>query len=152
MSGRRNPFDEIEELFERMSRNFDDMSRQFQQEGAPALGGGTASGMSLDVADSDGEYVVTADLPGYGKDDIDVTVEGRRLSIHAERDQETETGEPDQDRYIRRERRHERLSRTVTLPGEVAEGEASATHQNGVLTITLPKREAESSGNRIDVE
>lgn len=145
MSGRGNPFDEIEELFDRMSRNFNDMGRQFQGGGVGSMGG-----MNVDVAEQDDEYVVTADLPGFEKDEIDVTVDGRRLTIHAERGRQTESNEA--DRYLRQERHHEQMSRTVTLPGEIAEDRTSATHQNGVLTVTLPKRQSESTGNRIDVE
>lgn len=148
MSGRRNPFDEIEELFDRMSRNFNDMGQQFQG-GATSSAGG-ASGMNVDVAERDDEYVVTADLPGYENDEIDVTVEGRRLTIRTDRSRQTESNES--DRYLRQERHREQMSRTVTLPGEIAEDRTSATHRNGVLTVTLPKRQSGATGSQIDIE
>jgi HSP20 family protein len=137
----RNPFEEIERMFDRMSREFAGAGREFDR---PALAGG---GVSVDVADRDGEVVVTADLPGYEKADIDLTVDGDRLTLAAERTRTTDEEEGD---YVRRERRHAQVRRTVRLPEAVLEDEATATYTNGVLTVTLPKRSG--GGDRIEIE
>jgi HSP20 family protein len=90
---------------------------------------------------------VTADLPGFEKEDIEVTLADRTLRIEAEHDAEVST----EGEYVRRERRHESASRSVRLPEAVAEEGIEATHSNGVLTVTLPKRDAEG-GTRIDID
>ncbi len=142
---RSNPFEEIERMFERMSRQFDDMGRQWE--------GGVmqTGGVNVDVADHDDEIVVTADLPGFEKEDIDVSLSERTLTIRAdhEMEDESETGE-----FIRRERRSASASRTIRLPEDVDEDGASATYKNGVLTVALPKLHADEgeTSHRIDVD
>jgi HSP20 family protein len=158
MAGRRNPFEEIEEMMNRMSRQFEESmgGSELRQ-----LTGGRG-GAAVDVADHGDELVVTADLPGYETEDIDLTLRGDELRIDAEREQEREesvggeagggeTGDGG-GRYIRKERRHQSVSRAVTLPDEVDEDEVSAEYRNGVLTVTLPKTHAdEGDSHRIDI-
>ena len=132
---RRNPFDEIAELFEHMG-----------QSDRSGLGGG--GGVSVDVRETDAELVVTADLPGYDREDIDVAVKDRTLTIEAERSEErSDEGE----HYHRQERSHRRVSRSVRLPAEIDEAGADAAYRNGVLTVTLPKRDADDDSHTIDI-
>jgi len=133
---RDNPFESIEEFIDRMEREF----------GADPFRRSRA--IDVDVRDGDGEFVVTADLPGYDKDDIEVTLAGRTLRIETEREEDTEfeAGE-----YIRNERRHESVSRSVRLPEPVADDGVSASFSNGVLTVTLEKQDA-SDGTQIDID
>ena len=136
---RSNPFDEIEQFFGRTPFAGDRMW------------GRDLRGADVDVADYDDEFVVMADLPGYEREDIDVRAVDGRLTISAERDT---VGEETDRRYLRRERRHESVSRTIDLPAAVVAAEASAAYANGVLTVTLPKEQhaADDGGHRIDVE
>ena len=129
-----DPFDEIERLFDRMSREFgvEDLARS----------------VPVDVEDRDATFVVTADLPGFGTDDVDLTLSNRTLRIAAEREEESEAGDAD---YLRRERHRTSVSRSVRLPEAVEEDGITATYKHGVLTVTLPKREGEG-GQRIEVE
>ena len=129
------------------------MSRQFEGMGGSDLGEltGGDGGTAVDVADRGDELVVTADLPGFRTDDVEVTVQGEQLRISAERDEEREESDED-GHYIRKERRHESVSRSVTIPEEVDESNATAEFQNGVLTVTLPKKQAgEGDSHRIDI-
>jgi HSP20 family protein len=134
---RTNPFDEIEQFLGRTS-----------------FGGDRAWGRDLrttdiDVAEYDDEFVVMADLPGYDREQIDVRATDGRLTITAERDAEHEDADR---RYLRRERRHESITRSVDLPAAVVDEEANATYRHGVLTVTLPKvAEEADGGHRIDV-
>lgn len=130
-----NPFDEIEQLLDRMSSEL----------GAEGLGG--AGSVAIDVEDRGDEFVVTADVPGFSKEDIEVTLADRSLRIEADRETEAEVGDAD---YLRRERHRTSASRSVRLPAAVEEEEITATYKNGVLTVTLPKREG--GGQRIEVE
>ncbi len=132
------------------------MSRQFEE----SMGGsdlselaGQRGGTSVDVAERDDEFVVTADLPGYEKDDIDVTLRGDQLRIDAEREQASEEGdESEEGRYLRKERRHQSVSRSIDLPEDVDDEGVSARFQNGVLTVTLPKVSAGDEDSRqIDI-
>ena len=131
-----NPFESIEEFIERMDQEF----------GAAPFG--ATESVAVDVRDGDGEFVVTADLPGYEKEDIEVTISDRTLHIEADHETHTETEEGE---YIRRERRHESASRSVPLPEPISEEGVSATFGNGVLTVTLGKQGADG-GTQIDIE
>lgn len=144
MTGRSNPFHELEELIERMNRQFGQFSGGFESE---AL---MATDVSADVADQGDQLVVTVDLPGYSQDDIDLRVDRKKLTISAEyvSDEEDETAQ-----YHRQERRRESVRRQIPLPEEIKAQEASASYNNGVLTVTLPKLEPqESGGYQIDVK
>ena len=145
MARRRNPFDDIDEFFERLSRQFEGQ-QGFDQD---MFGMGGANRMNIDLADTDEEFVVTADAPGFEKAEIDVRVTGRQLTIEAERDERSEAGD---ETYLRSERRSESLRRTVQLPEAVNEEDVSATYKNRVLTITLPKRDPETGGKSISIE
>lgn len=148
MSIRRNPFRELERMFEQMSRQFEEASGQWEDRPFD-FGFTSGESMSVDVADRGETFEVTADLPGFSKDDISVTVKDTRLTIAAE--SETEAEESDED-YLRRERSRRSMSRSVTLPDPVDESAVAATYRNGVLTVTLPKREAVDTGTHIEVE
>jgi HSP20 family protein len=143
---RRNPFDEIERMFERMNQQFSDLNERGQ---LPTTGGAGQS-VSIDVAEQDDAYVVTADLPGYGKDDIDLSISERTLRISAEH--ESSSDDTDEETYLRRERRRQSVSRAITLPEEIEENESGAAYNNGVLTVTLPKRDRSNESRRIDID
>lgn len=131
MPNRRDPFEEIEELFEQLNSGFAEMSGEFE-----SVGGGDP--IHVDVADAGDEIVVVADVPGFEAENIDVSVTDRQLRISAERSTETEQ-EDEETHYYRRERSQHAVSRTVSLPTDVDEHEASANYENGVLTVELPK-------------
>ena len=141
--GKRNPFEELEQLFDRMNR-------QFEQSGDAEGGMWGMNRMSIDVEDRDDELIVTADLPGFEKEDLEVKLSEDVLKIEADREEQTEqTG--DEGEYIRQERRQRSMSRSVRLPEPVNEDEVDARYKNGVLTITLPKRHADSESRSIDI-
>lgn len=141
MAPRRDPFEDIEELLDRLNAGFGDLGRGFETE----FGRGD---ILVDVADVDDRIVVTADVPGFEKEDIEVTVTGRKLTVAATAGEDRETDDAD---YYRRERRQRRVSRTVSLPVDVDESEATATYENGVLTVDLPKASTDDGGTDIDV-
>ena len=124
---------------------FDRMSSQFEPLEGGALQGGS---VAVDVEDAGDEFVVTADLPGYDREDIDVQLAGERLTLSADH---TETREAGEGRYVRRERRQQSVSRSVRLPEPVDESGTDATYTNGVLTVTLPKAEVGDDGHDIPI-
>ncbi|WP_254768018.1 Hsp20/alpha crystallin family protein [Salinilacihabitans rarus] len=152
MSGRPNPFQGLEELFERMSRQFENAARvwdtnaggegQFEM----SLGGSTTG---LDLADRGDEFVVTVDVPGYETEDLDVRLSGDRLHVSGEREHAVDESD---ETFIRRERRSQSFSRQVSLPEPVDPDGVSASVNNGVLSVTLEKREPSEAGRSIDIE
>ena len=97
----------------------------------------------MDVIDKNDRFEVLVDLPGVKKEDIQVTIEGPRVAITAETKSEKE--EKEGDRVLHSERYAASYARTFELPAEVTEDGAEAAFENGVLTLTLPKRAAVSS-------
>lgn len=142
---RRNPFDDIEEFFEQLSRQFEGQSG-FDRS---PLGMGGQNRMSIDLADRNGEFVVTADVPGFEKDDLNVQVADNTLHVEAESTSRTDESD---ETYLRSERHSQSMRRSVRLPEPVEETDVSATYRNGVLTVTLPKREPGTGGKSIEIE
>jgi len=94
--------------------------------------------IKMDVKEVDGEYRIDAEIPGVKKDDIHVTIEGKRVSISAEVKQEKEVKEG--ERIIRCERSYGMTSRSFNLAEEVDQSKVQAKYNNGILELTLPKK------------
>lgn len=93
------------------------------------------SALAVDVSERDGKLVVSASLPGFKNDEIDVQVHGGVLTVKGERKQESEEKT---EKFYRRERSWGSVSRSVTLPAKVDETAVDAELKNGVLTVSLP--------------
>lgn len=93
---------------------------------------------ALDVTESDTAYTLSFDLPGLNKEQLKVTVQGRRVSIETATAAAKEAKEG--ERVIYRERSAAQYARTVSLPAEVDQSTSTAKFENGVLTLTLAKR------------
>ena len=93
---------------------------------------------ALDVAETDAGFTVKLEMPGVAKDEIKVSVEGRKVSLQAQSQRSDEN--KDGERVLYRERTATRYARTFTLPVEVDQAESGAKLEDGVLTLTLPKR------------
>jgi HSP20 family protein len=144
MSEKSNPFKELDELIERMNREFSELSRSF--EGSS----GILAEISVDIADTGEDLVVTADLPGCTENDIDLRTDRNSVTIGANADRETVEEDV---HYHRRERHHGSVSRRIPLPEEVDAEAAMASCTNGVLTVKLPKRDVDAvGGHEIDVQ
>lgn len=96
--------------------------------------------MKVDVAEKNGAYTVTAELPGVKKDDIRVTIDGAQVTLAAEVKREKEVTQD--ERVLHTERSFGKVSRSFTLPQEVDEAKAEAKFRDGVLELTLPKKAA----------
>lgn len=125
-----------------LSRLFDDTFERFF---SPVAGNdGVASrSPALDVAETERGYTVKIEVPGVAKEDVKVSIEGRQITVQAQsqRNEEKKDGE----RVVYRERSVSSYARTFTLPVEVDQAESGAKLENGVLTLTLPKRGARSA-------
>ena len=101
----------------------------------------------LDVVERDDAFVVKAALPGVKPEDVEVVVQGERLTIRAQSQAEEERHG---DNWLLREQRYGNLQRSVTLPSAVRSDQAEARVENGVLTLRLPKAQ-EARPHRITV-
>jgi HSP20 family protein len=125
------------ELARSFDRLFDDsFDRFFAPATTPAAD--APHSPALDITETDRVYTVKLDLPGVTKEDVQVDIDGRRISVQA-KTQRTEE-KKDGDRVVYRERAMTSFARTFTLPIEVDQVESGAKLDNGVLTLTLPKR------------
>ena len=94
----------------------------------------------VDVTESDKAYSVVAEIPGAKKEDIDVTVDRGTVMISAKVERTSE--EKEGERIIRSERYSGTMQRMFTLDAAVDENKVDATYENGLLRVTLPKKEA----------
>ena len=97
---------------------------------------------ALDIAESDNEITVKAEVPGCKVEDIDISVHGNTLTISGEKKAEEEKKEKG---YYHLERSYGSFRREVSLPGDVDPEKVEASCKNGVLTVTLPKSEKEKA-------
>ncbi len=99
--------------------------------------------MRVDVREEEARYIVEADLPGFTKDDLDITIENEVLTLAAEKSEEKENQEViSNESYHVRERRSGKVTRMLTLPQDVDSSSISASLKHGVLTVILNKAES----------
>ncbi|WP_128226397.1 Hsp20/alpha crystallin family protein [Halobacteriaceae archaeon SHR40] len=148
MSKRPNPFNELEQLFEQMQQNFQEAAEMWRPESARTNLPGAGS-VQIDLEETEDTLVLTADLPGFTREDIDLSVKDRMLRLDATHEEESE--EEREGEYLRRERQRASVSRSITLPETVDTDAVSATYQNGVLTVEMDKREPETEETEIEI-
>lgn len=95
------------------------------------------NGFKVDLRETESEYIVEADLPGVKKGDITLRYENNYLTIVAKRDETQETKE---ENYVRRERHYGQFQRSIYVDN-VMNDKVDAKFNDGVLTVTLPKRD-----------
>jgi len=118
--------------------------RPLHGEGVPS-----PSQIKVDVKETDGGYTVHAEVPGVPKEDIQVSIEGNVVSLRAEvrqHDQKTEG-----EKVLRSERYFGSVARSFQLPVDVDATQAKAKYDNGVLTLTLPKKQG-GSAQRLSID
>ena len=140
-------------MFNLVPFRFDEFDRDFwpdffRDADGRDLWTGRLAGFKTDIVDDGKEFRIEAELPGFGKDDIKVELNENRLTISAQKDEETENRE---GRYLRKERRTGQVMRSFILDN-VKQDEIKAEFKDGVLKLSLPKQEAETPQvRRIDI-
>ncbi len=94
---------------------------------------------TVDFSEKDGNYYLTAELPGISKEDISITVEEGCVTVSGKKE---ENNEEKGSNYYLKETRYGSFSRSFRLPGKVEEGKVDATYKDGVLTVVLPHEDA----------
>lgn len=141
----------IDDQFGRLVEHmFEDMLSPFSH--ATALAPWSSEGAAsprMNITENDKAFEVQAELPGVNKDDVKVAIEHQRVTIEAEIKREQEQREGENVLYT--ERSASKYMRSFVLPVEVDEGSAQARMENGVLTLTLPKKQG-SAATRIAIQ
>jgi HSP20 family protein len=141
---RYDPFRDLRTLQEEVNRLFStNLTPGFGEEG---IGRG-AWNPSVDIYENKDHIVLEAELPGMNREDFELTVENNVITLRGERrfEKKDET-----DNYHRVERSYGSFTRSFTLPQSVSAEGATAEYRNGVLRVTLAKRE-DTKARRIEV-
>jgi HSP20 family protein len=142
---RYDPFRDLRNLQEEVNRLFTgNVGRSFEDEGI-ARG---AWNPSVDIYENKDQLVLEAELPGMKREDFELSVENNVITLRGERHFEKRD---EADNYHRVERAYGSFTRSFTLPNTITGEGASADYRNGVLRVTLPKRE-ETKARRIEVK
>src|SRR5947209_4523308 len=140
---RYDPFRDLRALQDEVNRLFTGNMARFDDEG---IARGSWS-PSVDIYENKDQIVLEAELPGMSREDFDLSVENNVITLRGERHFEKKE---DTDNYHRVERAYGSFLRSFTLPNTVTAEGANADYRNGVLRVTLPKRE-ETKARRIEV-
>jgi HSP20 family protein len=142
---RWNPLGEMQV---EMQRLHDEMNRLFGRYGNGLRGNGRNMYPPLNLWEDEGNYYVEAELPGFKMDDLEIYVtQENQLSIKGQR----QRPEVEKATWHRQERGYGSFARLLELPGSVDNERVTAEFSSGVLTVTLPKREA-AKARRIEVK
>lgn len=141
---RYDPFRDLRSLQDEVNRLFStNLSRAFGEEGI-ARG---AWNPSVDIYENKDQIVLEAELPGMKREDFDLSIENNVITLRGERRFEKKD---ESDNYHRVERSYGSFARSFTLPQTVQAEQVAAEYRNGVLRVTIPKRE-EVKARRIEV-
>jgi HSP20 family protein len=145
MSQHWNPLQDLLVLQDRMNRLFEDATQRRTRDDSDSDGFERADWTpDADVYEAEGSYVIAMDVPGISREGLEIEVDENRLVVKGTREIE-ETKQP------RTERPHGRFVRTFTVPGSVDQSQIAAAYKDGVLQITLPKRN-EPKAQRVEIK
>jgi HSP20 family protein len=132
---RWDPFRDVVTLRERMNRMFEDVfsGRTDDKELTP-----TSWAPAVDIYETENELVLSAEIPGLSEKEVEIKVEDNTLTLKGERRFEKETKE---ENYHRIERSYGSFYRAFTLPNSIDPDKIQAEHENGVLRVSMPKRQ-----------
>ena len=135
---RWNPGTELANLHGQMDRLFEDFF-------GPSTSGGNRGGgqrplqtyyLPLDIKEVENGYEITTPVPGFTPEEVDLTFSEGILKISA---QHSQKASQEQGGYVRREIAFGNYARAIQLPGDIREEDISASFENGMLTVTVPK-------------
>lgn len=110
----------------------------------------TPAQIKIDVKESEKTYTVHAEVPGVTKEDIHVSLDGNVVTLRAEvKQQDTQSRD---EKVLRSERYFGAVSRSFQLPVDIDQSQAKAKYDNGVLTLTLPKKTQSGGGQRLNID
>lgn len=137
---------DFDRMMDRFHREFEDFwripprMRQWMRwgHGFPTLPFRETMTPSVDLEDRGKDFSLAVDLPGFSKEDVEIEVSDDSVTIQAKK---TQTEEEKKKNYVRRERTAQAFYRRIQLPERILSDDAKASLNNGILEITLPKKE-----------
>ncbi len=115
----------------------------------PLHGDALPTQIKVDIKENPSEFIVQAEIPGAGKENIHVNIDGNVVSIRAQISQVD--SESKDDKLLRSERYYGEVSRSFQLPVDIDEAASKARYDNGVLTLNLTKK-LRQAGQRMNIE
>jgi HSP20 family protein len=134
-----------------LNSNYDSYHTMFDDffaDSWPAMRNIANDTFKLDVEDKEGSYVISAELPGVKKDEVNLTLEDGKLCISIEREEEVDKSDKN---YVHKERRYSSMQRSVYL-ADADINEVKAKLDEGVLTIEVGKQVSVSENKKIEIE
>jgi len=135
---RRSPFFELNSLQDRMNQLFNQPFGGFEKFGFEQQLAPENFLPPVDISEDDHNITLQAEIPGVKQEDLNITLENNVLTISGERKFKEEEKK---ENFHRIERRYGKFTRSFTLPATVDAEKVNATFENGLLNITLAKRE-----------
>ena len=130
---RKNDFDLFDDLF------YDDFF--------PAVNKKERNFMKTDIKEKKDKYVLDIDLPGFEKDNINLSLKNGYLNIHAKMNKEEKHDED--EKYVHQERFYGECSRSFYVGNDIKEEDITAEFKNGILNVEIPKKEIEDKSKEI---
>lgn len=130
---------------------FDDFDRAFAPQKNPLYGRHAKNMMKTDIRETDDAYLLDLELPGFRKEEINVRLENGYLTISAEKAVEADAGKT-AGKVLRKERYEGSLERSFYVGESVRPEEISASYENGVLQLSVPKRTARKDPEKKTIE
>ena len=125
-----------------MDRWFDDMDREYARMEKPLYGHNAKNLMKTDVREHDDSYEVDIELPGFHKDEVQLSLENGYLNITAAKGLDKDEKDKKTGKLIRQERYAGSMSRSFYVGEDVTEEDIKAKLEHGVLSLQIPKKEA----------
>jgi HSP20 family protein len=141
-NGNKDMAPSFNSLASRLDKTFDEFKRSFDELLAPFQGFSTEDNGSrapfVDVLDQGDHYTVTAELPGFSKEQVDIQVNKTGLVLKAEKKMDQEDKEAS---GVRRQSSRASFETSIAFPDEVVPNKVESSMKNGVLELSIPKRE-----------
>jgi HSP20 family protein len=142
-----DPWKDFGTLQDRINRMFEDTVRTISQTPSEEFDRGTWA-PSVDIYETNDSFVVSADLPGLSKEDIQIDLKDNTLTLKGEKKFEEKVS---RDNYIRVERAYGSFVRSFALPQNIDPDKIKAKYKEGVLELNIPKKE-EAKPKQIKVD
>ena len=128
---------------------FDQMQKMFEelQDKGLGLAEDFSQSTPIDIREEDGQLIISADMPGVEKEEINVKADDNQVEISAESSAEVKE---ENEKYLRKERKSRRFRRTVPWPKNIAPETVTAEYEDGVLEISADI--SDEGGNEVKVE
>ena len=126
-----------------MNFPFDQFDRAFWGKQNPLYGKHAKNMMKTDVREKDGNYELDIDLPGFKKEEINAQLDNGYLTVSASKSLDKDSKDKE-GKYIRQERYAGAMSRTFYVGDAVTQDEIKAKYENGILKLTVPKKDKEA--------